>query len=67
MTSPALPPIVLNGYVCFYRGRRLEVRAATSLSARDEAAKLFKARKAFEVTAVLAERADGATVVQSLS
>ena len=53
----------LNGYICFYRGKRIEVRAATLLAARDKAAAQFKARKAYEVTAVLAETADGNTVV----
>lgn len=46
----------LNGYVCFWRGKRVEVRAGTSLEARNKAATLFKARKGYEVTVVLAER-----------
>lgn len=45
----------MNGYVCIYRGKRLEVRAATSYQAQEAAAKLFKARKSWEVLVVLAE------------
>jgi hypothetical protein len=44
-----------NGYVCFYRGNRCEVRAATSYAAQREAAKVLKARKVYEVAVILAE------------
>ena len=54
-------PDTLNGYVAFYRGRRLEVYAATSYAAQQEAARQFKARKTYDVTVVLAEK-DGAPV-----
>lgn len=46
----------MNGYVCFYRGKKTEVYADTSLQAQEKAAKHFKARKAYEVTVVLAEK-----------
>jgi hypothetical protein len=46
----------MNGYVCFYRGKRIEVYAATSREAQTIAAAKFKARKAYEVTVVLAEK-----------
>ena len=46
----------MNGYVVFYRGRRLEVYARTSYEAQQKAALAFKARKAHEVTVVLAEK-----------
>jgi hypothetical protein len=46
----------MNGYVVFYRGRRLEVFARTSYEAQQKAALAFKARKAHEVTVVLAEK-----------
>ena len=49
----------MNGYVCFYRAKRCEVYADSALAARDKAAALFKARKAWEVTAVLAETPTG--------
>lgn len=55
----------MNGYIALYRGKQMEVRAATSLAARDEAAKAFRARKAHEVSVYLCERADGTPVTQS--
>lgn len=45
----------VNGYICFYRGKRLEVHAATTLAAQTEAARRFKARRTFEVSVHLAE------------
>jgi hypothetical protein len=54
----------MNGYIAFYKGKQLEVYAKTSLEARDNAAKQFKARKAYDVTVVLCER-DGEQVTHS--
>ena len=54
----------LNGYIAFYRGRRTEVYAESSYLAQQSAAKLMKAKKAYEVTVVLAEK-DGAPVIHS--
>ena len=54
----------LNGYVCFYKQKRTEVYASTLVEARDKAAAFFKAKKAYEVTAVLAEKG-GVQVVHS--
>ena len=51
-----------NGYIAFYRGQKKEVYAETSYKAQQEAAKLFKAKKSYEVTVVLAEK-DGEDVV----
>ncbi len=51
-----------NGYVCFFRNRRAEVYASTSYEAQTKAAALFKAKKAYEVTVVLAEKG-GAPVI----
>ncbi len=56
----------MNGYVAFYRGKRLEVKAETSLAAQEKAAKLFKAKKSYEVSVVLAEK-DGVQVVHTPS
>lgn len=47
----------MNGYIAFYRGKRLEVRADTSRKAQEKAAALFKAKKVYEVDVVLAEKA----------
>jgi hypothetical protein len=42
-------------YIAFYRGKKIEVIAATSLAAQAEAARIFKARKAYEIAVVLAD------------
>jgi hypothetical protein len=54
----------MNGYICFYKGKRLEVYAETLIQARDKASKEFKARKDYEVTCVLAEK-DGKQVTHT--
>lgn len=54
----------MNGYVCFYKGKRVEVYADTSYEAQQKAAIQFKAKKTYEVTVVLAEKA-GVEVVHS--
>jgi hypothetical protein len=46
----------MNGYKCFYRGKTCEVHADTSYQAQLQAAKLFKAKKAYEVTVMLCEK-----------
>jgi len=43
-------------YVCFYRGKQIVVQALRSFDAQEKAAKIFKARKSYEVTVVLADR-----------
>ena len=52
----------MNGYIAFYRGKSVNVQADTSYQAQQKAAALFKARKSYEVTVVLAEK-DGQPVV----
>lgn len=52
----------MNDYVCFYKGKRHEVIASTALDAQDAAALYFKAKKAYQVTVILAER-EGQPVV----
>lgn len=46
----------MNGYIAFYKGRKAEVHADTSYEAQKKAAALFKARKSYEVSVVLAEK-----------
>ena len=58
------PAASLNGYIAFYRSRRTEVYAKTSHEAQQKAAAFFKARKSYDVTVVLAEKA-GAPVLHS--
>ena len=50
------------GYICFYKGKKIEVRALRSFDAQETAAKLFKAKKSWEVTVVLAELPTGEQV-----
>ena len=47
----------MNGYAAFYKGRKIEVHADSSLAAQTKAAAIFKARKSWEVTVVLCEKA----------
>ena len=54
----------MNGYVCFYKSKRIEVEAETSYAAQLKAAQLFKARKSYDVTVVLAEK-DGEQVTHT--
>jgi hypothetical protein len=46
----------MNGYIGFYKGKQKEVFADTIYQAQCELAKMFKAKKSWEVHTVLAER-----------
>ena len=52
------------GYKCFYRGKTCEVYALRSFDAQEEAAKIFKAKKSYEVTVMLCEK-EGKEVVHA--
>ena len=54
----------MNGYLAFYKGKQLEVYASSSYEAQQKAAALFKARKSYEVTVMLAEK-DGQQVTHT--
>lgn len=43
----------MNTYICFYKGKKIEVKAESSLEAQTKAAKEFKAKKRYEVTPML--------------
>ena len=45
----------MNGYIAYYGGKKIEVRAETKFAAQVEAAKIFKAKKSYDVAVVLAE------------
>lgn len=51
----------MNGYICFYKGKRIEVWADSSYAAQQVAAARFRAKKSYEVTVCLAETPDGPT------
>lgn len=57
---------IMNGYIAFYKGKKIEVYAESSYKAQVKAAEILKARKSYEVTVVLAEK-DGQPVVHSTS
>jgi len=56
----------VNGYVCFYKSKRIEVEAETSHQAQLKAAGILKLKKAYEITVMLAEK-NGQPVVHSTS
>ena len=56
----------MNGYICFWRGKKTEVYAQNTLDAQTKAAKVFKAKRQYEVAVMLAEK-DGKQVETSTS
>jgi len=48
---------VSNLYECFFKRDRVTIRAATTYEAQQLAAAHFRAKKSYEVTVVLAEKA----------
>lgn len=54
----------MNGYICFYRGKKVEVYANSSYEAQQKGAALLKAKKSYEVTPMLAEK-NGASVTHT--
>lgn len=46
-----------NGYKCFYKGKTCDVYATTSYEAQQKASVIFKAKKSYEVTVMLCEKA----------
>lgn len=47
----------MNGYKAFYKGKTAEVFADTSYQAQQIAAQQFKAKRSYEVTVMLCEKA----------
>jgi hypothetical protein len=45
----------MSGYKAFYKNKQLDVYAETLLEARDKAARLFKAKKPWDVSVILCE------------
>lgn len=46
----------MNGYICFWRDKQIEVHADSSYAAQLKAAAILKAKKSYEITVVLAEK-----------
>ena len=63
----------MNGYVCFYNSKRIEVRAPNLWEAKQEAETQFqileRKRKvrSHMISVVLCERSDGSEVAQTLA
>ena len=55
----------MHGYICTYRGKRLEVYAESKYQAQLQAAAHFKAKKSYDVDVWLAEKPDGSPVIHS--
>jgi hypothetical protein len=54
-------------YIALYRGKQIEVMAATSYTAQLEATKQFKAKKSYEVDVYLVAKPNGETVTQVIT
>lgn len=56
----------MNGYVCFYNQKRIEVHSASTFAAQQEAARLLKvpAKKQYMISVTLAEK-DGQPVTHT--
>ncbi len=52
-----------NTYIAFWHRRQMEITAETTREAQEKAAEAFKARKPWEVSVMLAAKADGVPVV----
>jgi hypothetical protein len=46
----------MNGYICFYKGKRVEIYASTTHNAQIQAAQVMKAKRSYDVSVVLAEK-----------
>jgi len=46
----------MNGYKAFYKGHNIEVMAESSYKAQLEAARVFKAKKSYQVSVVICEK-----------
>jgi hypothetical protein len=55
---------MMNGYKAFYKNKEIDVYATTSYQAQQLAAAQFKAKKAWEITVMLCEKA-GAPVIHT--
>jgi len=45
----------MRTYIAFYKGKTVEVQADSSYNAQQLAAKLFKAKKSYEITVMLSD------------
>lgn len=45
----------MNGYICYYKGKQVEVYASSTYEAQQKASALLRAKKSYEVSVYLAE------------
>jgi len=45
-------------YIAFYKGKQITVNALRSFDAQEQAARIFKAKKSYEVTVMLVAKGD---------
>lgn len=57
----------MHGYIALYKGKRIEVWAKSSYEAQIKATEILKAKRSWEVTVFLCERADGTEVIQTIT
>jgi len=46
----------MNGYIAFYKGRKIEILAETSYRAQQIAAEIFKTNKSYDIIVMLVEK-----------
>lgn len=54
--------ITLYPFVCFYKGKKIDIMAETSYKAQQSAAVWFKAKKAYDITVMRADVTHTATI-----
>ena len=52
----------MHTYIAMFKGKQIEVKADTSYAAQQEAVKVFKAKKSYDVSVYLAVKSDGSSV-----
>ena len=57
----------MNSYLCFWKGKQVQVNAKTSYEAQNEAALRMKVKRPYEITTMLVVREDGTEVIHSLT
>ena len=59
----------MNGYICMYKGQKVEIQAATTYEAQQKAfeqlSKKHKRIKQYQIDVYLCEREDGSQVVHT--
>lgn len=53
----------MHKYLAFYKGKQIEVEATSSYNAQTKAASEFRAKRAWDVSVKLVEKADGTPVI----